>query len=352
MHKIATWVFAALCLVSCASAPAKSAGKDSKKGEPAWVSNPRTVYAENQFVSAVGSGTDRDSAEKNALSALVAVFGQSVKGETTVSSRYSQALKSGKIVDASEDSSIDQAIQTSVDLETVVGAEIKDTWYDGSRYTYAVAVMDKMKATMLYANLLDTNEKTITGLIAVPQEERNTFDAYARYDLAAEIGDTNASFLNVLSVISPATADMKRSSVHPSGDEFRLECVKIAQAIPVAVTVAGDRDGRIKSAFSAALSAAGFKTGGNGSRYTLDGSVSLTEAALANQQNKFVRYLVDAKLTDTKTGNVLLPYSINGREGHATLTEAENRALRVAEQKIKDDYNRVFKGYLAQLSAN
>jgi len=360
MHKIMYVLAAALCITACASSPtaataAPAAAGSGKSGsaknmkEPAWVSNPRAVYGENQFVSAVGYGEDRESAEKNALGALVAVFGQTVKGETTVSSRYSEAVRSGAMV-VSEDSDIDRAVKSSFDLETVVGAEIKDTWFDGNKTTYAVAVMDKMKATVLYAGLLESNENTITKLIAVPDEEKNTLDAYARYDLAATIGDTNGRFLNVLSVVNPPAAAAKRASIR-KGDELRLECLRIAQTIPIAVNVANDRDGRIKAAFSNVISTSGFKTGGSDARYTLDGTLTLSEVVLNNNANKFVRYIVDAKLTDTKTGTVLLPYNAAGREGHSTVSEAENRAVRAAEQKIRDDYTKAFSGYLVQLSS-
>lgn len=370
MHKV-TGVIAAFAaasfLVACASSPipkssaaakpAASAEKKTDKGvagkldtEPSWVSNPRSVYSEAQFVSAVGYGADRESAEKNALGALIAVFGQTVKGETTVSSRYTEAIKSGTVA-VTENSDIDRAVKTSFDLETVVGAEIKGVWFDGDKTTYAVAVMDRAKATILYSNLLETNEETITKLIAVPDAERNTLDAYARYDLAAEIGDTNGRFLNVLSVVNPAAAAAKGGTVR-KGDELRLECLRIAQNIPIAVNVTNDRDGRVKGAFSSAISSAGFKTGGTDSRYVLDGSLALSEVVLSNNANKFVRYIVDAKLTDTKTGSVLMPYNISGREGHTTVPEAENRALRAAEKKISGDYNKAFRDYLAHLSAN
>jgi hypothetical protein len=349
MHKI-IYVLAAVLLVSCASAP-KSAGNSGAAApgkEPAWVSNPHSVYAETQYVSAVGYGADRDSADKSALGALVSVFGQTVKGETSISSRYTEAVKSGA-VQITENSDVDRAIKTSFDLDTVVGAEIKDTWFDGKKTMYAVAVMDKMKASILYAGLLESNEATIAKLIAIPDAEKNTLDAYARYDLAATIGDTNGRFLNILSVINPAAAAAKRGSVH-NGDDLRLEVLRIAQNIPIAVNVANDRDGRIQAAFASVIAGAGFKTGGADSRYVLDGKLTLSNVELPNNPNKFVRYLVDAQLTDTLKKTVLLPYSVSGREGHSSVSEAENRAIRAAEQKIKEDYSKNFSLYLTQLT--
>lgn len=353
MHKIKLLITVAfaVCLTACASIPAAASGSSSKNTkEPAWVSNPRAVYAETQYVSAVGYGADRESAEKNALGALVAVFGQTVKGETTVSSRYVEAVRNGT-VQISENSDINKAVQSSYALDSVVGAEIKDTWTNGKAF-WAVAVMDKLKSAMLYSNLIDTNEQTITSLTDIGDSDKNTLDAYARFDLAAAVADTTGRFMNVLSVLNPAAAAAKRASgTFRSGDELRASCLHIAQNIPIGIVVTDDRDGRVASAFSNAISGAGFKSGGQDSRYVLAVKLTLTPVDLPNNTNKFTRYIVDAKLTDTARKSVLLPYNLNGREGHTTMSEAENRALRTIEQTISTEYLKVLSDYLSQLTA-
>jgi hypothetical protein len=341
MHKIIVTA-AALCLVG---GSVLFAGDK----QPAWVLNPRSVYSDAQYVSAVGSGASREAAEKKAVSELVAVFGQSVKGETAISSRYSEAVKNGVVV-ASDDTSVNEAVSTSVSFDTIVGAEIKDVWFDGKKTTWAVAVMDKAKAGILYAGLIDKDEAAIAKLTDIPEADRASFDAYSRFDLAAAIADADATFLNILSVVSPGTAATKRESVK-SADALRLECVKIAQSLPIALIIDGDRDARVRSAFASSFSDAGFKTVDHGARYALTAKITLSEAKLADNPNKFVRYVLEANLTDMKTGAVILPFSANGREGHATVAEAENRAYRAAEKKIREDFLKAFRGYLTQLSS-
>lgn len=337
-------LFLSVVMAGCASTP-----KKPENSEPVWVANPRTVYDEKQYVSAVGFGLTRELAEKSAFSSLVAVFGQRVQGETTVNERFSEALRNGALT-VSEDSELNKQITTSVDLDTLVGAEIKDTWFDGKKTTYAVAVMDKAKGAMLYANMIEKNEETIAQLIDIPGSDRDSLDAYARYDLASAIGFTNERFLNVLSVLNPAAAAAKRASV-TGGDSLKIECLRIAQNIPISVTVSNDRDGRISSVFETVISASGFKTGGDDSRYALEARLTLSPVTLADNENKFVRYIVDARLVDRAKGTVLIPFSINGREGHANEGEAENRAVRVAQQKIGTAFGKEFGAYLVQLTA-
>lgn len=348
MHAIIALVLALAALTGCASSPATGTGKIDKNDppKPAWVDNPREVYSDARYVAAVGYGPDRESAEKSALGALVAVFGQNVSGETVVTSQYTEAVREGRVL-VTEDSTVQQAVTSSWEQDTIVGAEIKDTWFDGNRTTYAVAVMDKSRAMVLYAELIEANESSIQSLTAIPAAERNTLDAYARFDLAATIAEANAGFVNVLSVVSPGAAAARRSGL-TMVEDMRLECRKIAEKIPITVQVENDREDRIRSAFSSVISGAGFKIAESGSRYTLQAVLRLSETELPKNPNKFARYQVESRLTDAQNATSVLPWTISGREGHATLPEAEHRAVRAAEKKIQTEFGAVFSDFLSR----
>ncbi|HOF84523.1 MAG TPA: LPP20 family lipoprotein [Treponemataceae bacterium] len=348
MHAIIALVLALAALTGCASSPATGTGKIDKNDppKPAWVDNPREVYSDARYVAAVGYGPDRESAEKSALGALVAVFGQNVSGETVVTSQYTEAVREGRVL-VTEDSAVQQAVTSSWEQDTIVGAEIKDTWFDGNRTTYAVAVMDKSRAMVLYAELIEANESSIQSLTAIPAAERNTLDAYARFDLAATIAEANAGFVNVLSVVSPGAAAARRSGL-TMVEDMRLECRKIAEKIPITVQVENDREDRIRSAFSSVISGAGFKIAESGSRYTLQAVLRLSETELPKNPNKFARYQVESRLTDAQNATSVLPWTISGREGHATLPEAEHRAVRAAEKKIQTEFGAVFSDFLSR----
>lgn len=348
MHAIIALVLVLAALTGCASSPATGTGKIDKNDppKPAWVDNPREVYSDARYVAAVGYGPDRESAEKSALGALVAVFGQNVSGETVVTSQYTEAVREGRVL-VTEDSAVQQAVTSSWEQDTIVGAEIKDTWFDGNRTTYAVAVMDKSRAMVLYAELIEANESSIQSLTAIPAAERNTLDAYARFDLAATIAEANAGFVNVLSVVSPGAAAARRSGL-TMAEDMRLECRKIAEKIPITVQVENDREDRIRSAFSSVISGAGFKIAESGSRYTLQAVLRLSETELPKNPNKFARYQVESRLTDAQNATSVLPWTISGREGHATLPEAEHRAVRAAEKKIQTEFGAVFSDFLSR----
>jgi hypothetical protein len=208
--------------------------------------------------------------------------------------------------------------------------------------------MEREKTARLYADLIRSNSKIITDLTAMSEAEKNTLNGYSRYRLAAAIADASRLYANVLTYVGNTSdinpGDMKK------GDDYRLEAAGIVRNIPIEITVSGDRSDRIKNAFSRALGSAGFRTGGANQRYKLVVTLALTPADFPNQPNKFIRFTVDANLTDTVEGNsVLFPFNKTGREGHVNIPEAENRALREAEKRIEEDYPPALSAYLAEL---
>ena len=330
-------VFCALVLSACASSPAQ-------KGEPAWVRDPYQSYNKAVYIAAVGHGPGRDNAEKDALAKLTAIFSQSVSSDSTSNYTYTQALeKSGTAW--SENSGMAQTVKTSVKMNTLVGAEIKDVWDNGRGAWYASAAMDKAKTSLIYSELIGQNMKTIAKLTSLSAQDKQSFDGYARYQQAASFADANIVFANVMKVINPASL---AGEEFKSGDDYRIEAVEIARNIPVAVIVENDKQGRIRGAFSQALSVSGFRTGGPDSRYVLRAALAMEEVSFPGNPYKWMRYSLEGSLTDTSTGVILFPYNISAREGQNSLAEAENKALRHAETSIKESYAKALGNFLSQ----
>ena len=325
-----------LMLSACSSSP-------STKSQPNWVRDPYTKYDKQAIVAAVGSASDRQAAEKSALGNLVGIFGQSIQVDEKVSVSYREAVEKGVAATWSENTSVDNTISTTAGLDTLVGAEIGDTWFDGKTTHYAVAVLEKSKARMVYSEMIRSNQAMINDLVNLPESQKNSFDGYARYQFAATVADINVTYGNLLSFIGAPPQNLKK------GDDYRLEAANITKAIPVAMRVQNDKSGRIQGAFTKALSDLGFRTGGTNSRYVLTVNVVSSPVEIANNPNKWARIEVTANLTDTSSGTVVVPYTFNNREGHTSQSEADNRVILAAERRINQEYSQVVNNYLSQL---
>jgi len=313
----------------------------STNSEPDWVRDPYKKYDRQLNVAAVGSGNSRESAEKSALGNLVGIFGMSIQVDEKITESYAEAVKNGAAAQWSQNTIIDSNIITSTGLDSLVGAETGEVWYDGKGVYYTVAFLNKAKAAQVYTDMIKANQAMIDNLIDMSEAEKNTLEGYARYKFAAVIADISVSYGNLLSVIG-RPQNLKR------GDDYRLEARNIISSIPVGLTVKNDKSNRIQGAFAKALTQLGFRSGGN-FRYMLDVNIVTSPVDLPGNINVFTRIELNADLKDTSTGVVLVPFSYNTREGHTTQAEADNRAYTVAERKINEDYAVLLEDYLSGL---
>jgi len=313
------------------------------RSKPAWVDSVESVYDNSHYVAAVGNASSRDMAEKNALANLIAIFGQSIKADQTIVNTYHEAVKNG-VSNWTDNIAMQNTINITASMDTLIGAEVKEVWFDSRSVHYAVAVMEKARTAQVYNDLIKANQNMIANLINMKDTEKNSLEGFSRYQFAAAVADINIAYGNVLRVIgSPVPAGLVK------GDNYRLEAQNITKAIPVGIIVKNDKSGRIQGAFAKAFSDAGFRSGGNNSRYVLNVDITISPVDYPNNPNKFARIELGANLTDTSVNSVLLPYNFNSREGHTTAAEAENRAYMAAERKINEEYKNLLSDYLNQL---
>jgi hypothetical protein len=314
------------------------------KNQPAWVNSVYSVYDRNQYVAASGGASSREMAEKNALSSLIAFFGQSIYADQTITNIYREVINSGKTEGYTDSTNLNNTIRTAASMDTLLGAEIREVWYDSKSEYYAVAVMEKTKTAQLYSEMIRANQVLLKNLTNMSQAEKNSIEGYSRYQFAAVVADINISFGNLLKLIGATPPGELKM-----GDDYRLEAVDIAKAIPIGLKVQNDKAERIEGAFAKAVSDLKFRSGGVNSRYVLDVNIVTSPVDLPNQTNKYTRIELRANFMDSSSGTVLFPFNFNDRQGHVTQSEADNRAYAAAEKKIKDDYAKIFNNYISQM---
>jgi len=343
---LVTGICVMLAFSACVSTPpstAMSAGLVGGADRPAWVNDVYSGLDRNRYVAALGTGRDVAQAEKSAYANLTDTFGQAIQVSDTAITSYHQVVSSAAAARWTESSSLESVIQTSASLDILLGTEIRERYNDRSGW-YAVAVMDKPRATSLYNEVIRANLAMIERLTNMNQAEKNSLEGFTRYHAAATVADINVSYGNVLRAIgSPLAGEIR------DGSGFRFEATGIAATIPISVNVSGDRNNRIRDAFAGVLAEQGFRSGGTGSRYQIQAELSLEPVEVANPNNVFSRAIINANFIDSNTNAVLIPFNINQREGHRTTSEAENRAIALIERRIKTEYSQALQNYLSQL---
>jgi hypothetical protein len=324
---------------------------------PRWVDSADPAYA--AYITRTGSGANQDQADQKAMSGLVAYFRQSIQSETTLISSASER-RVGNAIRIEESVRMEEAVRISSQLDALEGAAIAARWHDGKNTYYSLVIMDKVETIRIYTELINANVNAINNLLNMPKSVRESFDGYLRYQQAAALADKNQAYASVLSVAGD-TSNLRGGL--RTGFEYRNEArTDIIPKIPIGVSVMPAtpnihtiRAGDIEAAFSNEITKLGFQGGTSRSRYVIAVDVALEEVSYPNNANKWSRLSLNATLRDTQTGNRLIAYSFNPplREGHLTLSEAENRCVRSAVTKIgdeRDGFGKKLSEYLASLS--
>ena len=334
-------------LASCASgggtmmSPASPAAGGQQGGrEPEWTrTRVHPNYGTQTYLVGVGQGNTRQAAELDAIRQLVNIFGVTVQADTRIADAF-RGVEGGAGTYSTEQSN---QISLAAGMDNLIGAEIGDRWDDGRTAFYALAVLNRANATRTYTDMIRDNENQIATLTNISAAEKNTFGGFSRFQFAAVLAERNANYAAVV-----AETSGNRPQV-TSADDLKREAAGIANSIPIGIRISGDSNQLIQAAFAAAFTEIGFRTGGTNSRYVLNVTVAVSETTHPNPQFKFAQMQLTANLTDTQGNNVLLPYSMNFREGGANFGTASQTAFRVAVRQIGEEYaDKVF-GHLSNL---
>jgi hypothetical protein len=321
--------------------------------EPPWVNNPYTVYSQDHYFAAVGSARNRNNAEERAVIALAGIFNRSIQSDFHTSTIYSEAVSNGTI-SVSRNTNVRDVIITAVSMDNLIGAEIGYIWEDGRGTVYALAYIEREKAIEIYTELIRINQINIDNITAMNAAERNTFDGYARYKLAALIAGINSQYSNIILLAGGSTSSLNLSNAAALNQEAANIIKNISVGLNVMLSVSGtdatgDIGNRIQSSFARILTGAGLRTHGNNNPYTLRITFSIRDLVSPESEFKFCIYELNAELIENAAGTGLLQFSASGREGHLTFEGARNRAMNEVEARINEQFPARLKGYLDNL---
>ncbi len=349
MRKIKKSILNAIfCLYVLSSGSFLFAAKKIKVTIPEWVNTPSSVYSNDSYIFYVGSGADRKSAEIDALKGIASIFGQSIKSETKASSRMIQAKENGLVI-TSQVSSIDESVKKIVDVDSLIGVEIGNYWFDEVSTWYSIAVINKEKTSVIYKDMIVKNIKTENALLSKIDKNDISFDSYSLYDFAEDISMENEKLLKKLAVINSKDADSIKNKII-SSKELHLKKVELAKQIPIYILVDGDIDERFEQAFQQAISTAGFRTSfDDNARYFLYAKFSFIESVSSDKKTVRCKYNGESYILDTETDQQIIPYTLSGRESQLLFSEAKDKAIKKIIKTITSDYTNVINQYLKNL---
>ncbi|MCL2558127.1 MAG: LPP20 family lipoprotein, partial [Treponema sp.] len=180
---------------------ALAAAQAGAQAQPAWTNNgasPR--FPAQTHLAAVGRGNSQQNADADAIAGIARIFSVSARVSTQLAESYREIVRNG-VARSFGQTDMLNVIELATDVENLVAVSIGERWNDGRGNFVALAVMDKSAAILLYEERIRANQAVIRGLTTMSASERNTFDGFARYRVAAVFADMNVAIGEMLFVL-------------------------------------------------------------------------------------------------------------------------------------------------------
>ena len=320
----------------------------AKNKMPEWITLPSGVYPAEKYMNGTGSGTNRETAELEAVKNLSSVFGQTVKSNTVASKKMERALSEGKVSFSSAEN-LQQNITSQIEAENLIGIEIAEYFYNKpEKKWYAVAILEREKTAAVYQKYIEKNDEAVRKAIKESEKNPGTFYGYSEICFAAEIASENDKLVKNLTVIDfESGSEISKKIV--SLQNTQLAKKKFAENITIYVQISGDKDNKIKSAFQDIFSKYGFKTSpSKKEKYNLEGKYS----SEISQKGKIIYcvYSLDLDFSEVLQAESLFAINLKGREGSLSESDATNRTFRTLEKDIGTQFSKNFDSYINNLS--
>ena len=318
---------------TAANAPQGEDKAPTKKGEaPAWVNGEDSRWPYASYLCGVGSGPSRKSAENGAYASLSRIFVARVQA---VSKDFMGAYSSTGAKPLEVQSS-EQTTKVSTD-KVFNDVKLYEIW-EGKGVTYALACMDRAKASASLHAQIDELDRTIGQHMSAGntsdkatqlKELSRALDAMVQREaLNGELRIVDADGVGVAGQYSHADV------------AAALETAQTSLKIGVAAT--GPFDGDFRSAMVQGLTQRGYEVSEvDGSGAGLDVLVSATirmedggKGTGSASQINFARGVVTIDVKNVAKGRTIASINQSRKEGHRSLEEAQRRVVRQLGQEL------------------
>ncbi len=322
MRKTILW----LLILSCVLLVAK------KNEEPEWLTNPKSIYPDAMYLSALGEGDTRLAAESNASGNLSRIFESKIKVDQTYRERY-QELTRGTTTETQGVSEMDRNVGVQSE-QTLFNIQFGESYNDKTGRVHVIAYLDRLRTGEIYSSKIEQNAGQVTWYLDKKKSTADPLTQYALQNAAIIVATNNQVLMEQLRIISPNMADFIQLPYDLT--ELQSALKEMGKEMKVSIAIKGDQDEKVTNTLKEMLGDAGFSLGDNGV-LKITGEIGYEKVDLDKGDQKFVRWEITLDLNDCN-GENLIHYYEKGREGHINYPEAMERSVREIEKKLKKQF--------------
>ena len=324
-------------LLSCA-ANAKS--KKSKNNEPDWYKNPKSVYPEQLYLTAIGTGDNGSDAENDAAANISKIFESVVKTEQTVNQRYSELIK-GDEISVQDQTDINKNVNVQAG-QTLFNLQFAERFSDNKGQVHVLAYLHRMKTADIYEEKINANAERILYFEKHSNNNKNILKKYAFMNAAGVVSQTNQILIDQLNIIYPD--GLSFLELNYERNEIMKKNAELAKQISFKISLGNDPEFKVTSVLEQMLTESGFVLSENPVLKITGITVFENTDLKRDDGYKFVRYNFNLKITDPDENIIVSAYE-KGKEGHTTYFEAQERCVRKIAKKINKSVKKKITAY-------
>ena len=325
-------------IMSCA--PSMVTAKKNKA--PDWVMNPQSKYKDAYYLSAVGSGDTKKSAEKDAYSSLSKIFQADIKSDETLTQKFEETTVGDKTSLTAEEKMRNLTqIQSEQTLKNV---KIGDSYFDPNTGEYfVIAYLNRSETEDIYHSEFMQNTQKIDQYYSQYEGGTSKLDKLKYLSDAIDLAEQNEILNAQLRIISPSHSGLE---LKQPLEKLVAERNTFAKTIHVIVIGSGDYKNYLEDYLKEVFNNFGFMVYASAVDadyidFRIESSLSISQIDL-DRDEKFVRWELSVTILDKASNAEAVLYTKSDREGHLNLTEAQNRALRTVKKTIQKDFFKFF----------
>ena len=324
-----------LALISCSVTSNVKEHKSEDK--PKWLQNPKSVYADKYYLSAIGQGDSRQQAIDMAMANLAKIFEVKIDASETIDLKYLEIFKNEKW-QLEEKSEIHKNIKIKSN-EMLFNVQFGESYTDEMGQVFAVAYLNRFETAQIYKTKISENSARIEYFTS--QESADILQRYTHLVAASSLAQKNDVLQGQLKIIAHNLVE----KLDYDFQQIIENTKKTAQNIGFTINVKNDENGKIKIAIISLLTDLGFVVS-NKPILKIDGKINFTKTDL-KRDIKFIRY--EFQLQVSNRDEIIVAITQNGREGHFSQNEAKARCIRTIEKIINSKMKQKIVTYFGSL---
>jgi hypothetical protein len=320
--------------------------QSTKGKKPDWVDGESIRYPSTSYLSGVGYGPDRQSSEDKARAEIAKIFYSDINSRSQTYQEYLQTI-SGKKSETAEKLSIEEITEVSTKkvLSGVRIVQVHEATTPKPIY-YALAVLDRNQSAEVLRYKIKETDQDIKNLLSNAKHEEDKLSKIKGLKTCIRKYILREAYDAELRIVSPSG-----KGVTPPINFIKIKNMLndiLLRDFLIALSVKGSKAKEIQEALVVALNQKGFSVSEDFDKVSVivRGDVEIKPIDRGTSEWKYVRWNIHIDLIDKRGGAVFGSVNKTGREGHLSLPQAENKAVRKIRKTVTTDIAEELKQYI------